>query len=173
MAAVGGSVGGNEWRHSDIYGHPVPGLGFSVIYIFPTYLVVNYTPNHAKKSRVDSHILVNFQLSGGSWRQFTFLGGGNVADMKLFWAAVGAIGGSVGGRGGRQCRRHSSLRAAVRAAVSSVTWRQCDVGGGNFWGLAAAWRQLWRSWRQSRTNVTHRSTNSVYLTGSSQTSSGF
>ncbi|KAJ7509344.1 hypothetical protein B0H11DRAFT_1901468 [Mycena galericulata] len=78
------------------------------------------------------------------WRQFAFLGGGNVADMKLFWAAVGATGGSVGGRVGRQCGRHSSLRAAVRAAVSSVTWRQCDVGGGNFCGLAATWRQLWQ-----------------------------
>ncbi|KAJ7752493.1 hypothetical protein DFH07DRAFT_774433 [Mycena maculata] len=72
------------------------------------------------------------------WRQFTFSDGGNVADSKLFLAAVGVTGGSVGGRGGRQYGRQSILRAAGWAAVSSVTWRQCDTGGGNL----PKWRQF-------------------------------
>ncbi|KAJ7504058.1 hypothetical protein B0H11DRAFT_1905939 [Mycena galericulata] len=99
-AAVGGSVGGNKWRQSGTYAHPVPGLGLSVIYTLPT------------------------------WRQFTFLDGGNVADTKLFWAAVGVTGGSAGGRVRRQCRRHSSLRAAGVTSVAAILpkWRQL-VGG--------------------------------------------
>ncbi|KAJ7473117.1 hypothetical protein B0H11DRAFT_2195725 [Mycena galericulata] len=44
-AAVGGSVGGNKWRQSGTYAHPVPGLGLSVIYTLPTYFVVNEMPS--------------------------------------------------------------------------------------------------------------------------------
>ncbi|KAJ7477815.1 hypothetical protein B0H11DRAFT_1916988 [Mycena galericulata] len=129
MAAVGGSVGGNKWRQSDTYGHPVPRLGFSVIYTFPTYLAVNYTSSSRKKRRVHGHILVNFRLS---WRQLAavyLLGGGNVADTKLFWAAVGVIGGSAGGSGRRQCGRHSRLEGGrwrqfpTLAVVAAVTYR--------------------------------------------------
>ncbi|KAJ7480514.1 hypothetical protein B0H11DRAFT_1915913 [Mycena galericulata] len=119
MAAVGGSVGGNKWRQSDTHAHPVLGLGFSAVYTLPMYFVVNYMPSNAKKK------VYHF----GWWQ---------CGGHKAF------LGGSR--RHWRQCGRQgwAAVLAALQfeggsmAAVSSVTWRQCDVGGGNL----SKWRQL-------------------------------